>query len=85
MTADRQSISKIYTLYIDDDRYSVPSLDAIDAGDDDAATELARARLASSPHYLAIELWDGERQIARLESPARRVSALKTGRIEPRL
>jgi len=64
------SFPKIYTLFIDDDRYSVPSLDAVGADDDDAATAFARDRLALSPHYSAIEVWEGERQVARIQVAA---------------
>ena len=65
-----RSVPKIYTLFIDDDRYSVPSLDAVGADDDDAATAFARSRLTLSPHYSAIEVWEGERQVARIQGPA---------------
>jgi hypothetical protein len=57
---------KTYTFYIDDDRYSVPSLDAVSAADDSEAVITARARLAESPHYRAIEVWDDERQVAKI-------------------
>ena len=66
MTVER-TLSKLYTLYIDDDRYSVPSLDAVDAEDDEAASAAAQLRLALSPHYRAIEVWDGDRCVTRLQ------------------
>jgi hypothetical protein len=63
-----------YTLYIQDDRYSVPSLDAVGAENDAVAEAAARARLSGSPHYRAIEVWDGDRCVVKIEQgdPARR-------------
>jgi len=58
---------KIYTLFIHDDRYSVPSLDAVSAIDDRSAQTIASARLDGSTHYHAIEIWDDEREVARVE------------------
>ena len=55
----------VYTLYIEDDRYSVPTIDILQATDDAHALGLAAERLASSPHYLAVELWVDERLIGR--------------------
>jgi hypothetical protein len=60
-------VLKLYTLYIHDDRYSVPSLDALSAVDDGAAEGLARARLDGSTHYTAIEVWEEDRQVARVD------------------
>ena len=40
------------------------------ADDDPAAGELARLWLASSPHYLGIEVWDDDRLVTRLEKEA---------------
>lgn len=53
-------------LYIRDDRYRTTTLDVVLAADDDAASELARVCLASSPHYLGIEVWEEDRLVARL-------------------
>jgi hypothetical protein len=58
---------KIYTLYIHDDRYSVPSLDAVSVSDDELAQEAARARLNASPHYHAIEIWEDDRFVGKIE------------------
>jgi len=60
---------KIYTLYIHDDRYSVPSLDAASAAEDALAEEVARARLVASPHYRAIEIWEDDRFVGKVERP----------------
>jgi hypothetical protein len=67
--ADYWTTVKTYTLFIHDDRYSVPSLDAVDAADDKQAETAARARLGASPHYHAVEVWDGERLVAKLGEP----------------
>ena len=52
---------KTYTLYIHDDRYSVPSLDAVIVRDDDRARAIGRNRLAFSPHYHLVEVWEDDR------------------------
>ena len=58
---------KTYVLYLHDDRYSVPTLDAITVDGDERAMELAGERLASSSHYYAAELWEEDRLVQRLE------------------
>jgi hypothetical protein len=55
---------KIYLLYVHDDRYSVPTLDTISVRNDAQAIELAIKRLAASPHYQAVDLWEGDRLVA---------------------
>lgn len=60
---------KIYSLYIDDDRYSAPTLDVITAEDDKRAELLAHDRLASSNHYLAVAVWEDERFVVELPCP----------------
>jgi hypothetical protein len=60
---------KTYTLYIHDDRYSVPSLDAVTVRDDERAREVAKDRLAASPQYRLIEVWEDDRFIGRFERP----------------
>jgi hypothetical protein len=56
----------VYTLYIADDRYSVPTIDILMADRDDEARALAAARLASSQHYLSIEVWVGDRLVCAI-------------------
>ncbi|HZC17765.1 MAG TPA: hypothetical protein VE309_13485 [Caulobacteraceae bacterium] len=58
---------KTYILYIHDDRYSVPSLDAVTVRDDQRALEVVRDRLTVSPHYRQIEVWEDDRFIDRFE------------------
>jgi hypothetical protein len=53
-------------LYIQDDRYKTTTLEVVLAPADEAAGELARMCLDSSPHYLAIEVWDDQRLVIRL-------------------
>lgn len=59
----------VYTIYIDDDRYSAPTLDIIMAKDDREAELLARQRLASSDHYKAVAVWDDDRFVCEAPEP----------------
>jgi hypothetical protein len=65
---------KTYILYVYDDRYSVPNLDTISVDDDALAIALAENRLASSHHYRAVEVWDDERPVGRIERDGRTAS-----------
>ena len=56
----------VYTIYIEDDRYSVPTIDILMANDDAHVQRLAAGRLISSPHYIAIEVWQDERIVSAL-------------------
>jgi hypothetical protein len=60
---------KTYTLYITDDRYSVPSLDVTIVSTDKLAQAIARKRFAVSTHYSAIEIWEDDRLVAKIERP----------------
>jgi len=57
-----------YFFYIHDRRYTVPQFVVIDAADDDDAVAIARKHLADSPHYLSIDIVDGEREVAHVNS-----------------
>jgi hypothetical protein len=59
----------VYTIYIEDDRYSVPTIDILLADDDQHAKVLAEGRLISSPHYTAVEVWQDERVVCALPEP----------------
>jgi hypothetical protein len=61
---------KTYFLYLHDDRYTVLNLDTISAHNDRHAAERAAWRLASSPHYRAVEVWEDERLVCRLDRAA---------------
>jgi hypothetical protein len=54
---------KIYTLYIEDDRYSVPTLLTAEMPDDDRVMHYTADILSQSQHYLAVEVWDGDRRV----------------------
>ena len=47
---------RTFEFYIDDDRYSVPTLQIVTADDDDDARKLAEGLLRNGPHYLSIEV-----------------------------
>jgi hypothetical protein len=59
----------VYTLYIEDDRYSVPTIDILSAETDDEAQALVVERLAASPHYLSVEAWVDDRFVCRAPDP----------------
>lgn len=60
---------KTYLLYIHDDRYTVPTMDSVTVSGDERALQLARERLASSPHYYAVEVWEDDRLVGRVGKP----------------
>lgn len=60
---------KIYTLFIEDDRYSVPTLLSIERADDIGAQAYTIELLDKSAHYKAVEIWDGERHVSRETRP----------------
>jgi hypothetical protein len=63
-----------FEVYIDDDRYSVPSLYLITASGDARARAMAEELWRDSDHHRGVELRrDGERLLARgsCEAPAR--------------
>jgi hypothetical protein len=54
-----------FEIYIDDDRYSVPSLYLITAANEAGAREAARKLLRDSEHHLGVDLRsDGARLLA---------------------
>jgi len=59
---------KTYIIYIDDSRYTVPTMDTLVVSGDARARELAAARLASSVHYQGAQIWEGERLVDTLKS-----------------
>ena len=59
----------IYTLYIEDDRYRVPTLLTEELVDDVRALAYMTQLFDKSRHYLAIEMWDGDRQVIRAARP----------------
>ncbi len=59
-----------YTLYIHDGRYGAPALLVVDLRDDDRARAFAFERLEQSTYYNAVEIWDGDRLVGRVEPEA---------------
>ena len=59
---------KIFTLYIEDDRYSVPTLFTAELRDDAAAMTHAEELLVGAPHYRSVEIWDGDRLIGKVDA-----------------
>ena len=57
------------TLYIHDDRLRVPTLEIINAANEDAARQIAAARLLESPHHTAIHVYEGDAFRFSLEAP----------------
>ena len=60
---------KIYTLYIDDDRYRVPTLLSVELMDDTQASAHIARLFTRSEHYRAIEVWEEERQVEHCLRP----------------
>jgi len=57
---------KIFTLYVEDDRYSVPTLFTAELRDDASVMAYASNMLSNGDHYLAIEIWDGDRRVGKV-------------------
>jgi hypothetical protein len=47
---------RTYSLFIEDDRYSVPTLVVIEARSDDGAVAIAQRHLRESRHHQSVEL-----------------------------
>jgi len=45
-----------FEFFIEDDRYTVPSLELVQAGDPDRARQLAAERLHASAHHQSVEV-----------------------------
>jgi len=58
---------KIFTLYVEDDRYSVPTLFTAELRDDASAMAHASNLLGNADHYLSIEIWDGDRRVGKVD------------------
>ena len=56
-----------YTLFVHDDRYSVPTFYIVSVADEGRALELADEKLRSSPHYLRVEVFDDDRLVGALD------------------
>jgi hypothetical protein len=60
-----------FEIYVDDVRYSVPTLYLIAETDEAAARRAAHARFTESEHHAGVELWQGGRRILALGAAAR--------------
>ncbi len=56
-----------YTFQVHDDRYAVPTLEFVTAKDDMRARELAEKRLRASTHHLAVEVFEDDAMLFRVE------------------
>ncbi len=57
---------RIFSFYIHDSRYSVPTLQLVDAIDENSARELAQVRLDESMAHLAIEVREDDNRLFEL-------------------
>jgi hypothetical protein len=51
-----QAVNSAFELFVDDDRYAVPTLHLVPGEDDMAALATARRILAESEHHLGVEI-----------------------------
>lgn len=58
---------ELLSLYIEDDRYSVPTLAFELVQDRRRARTLAKRRLNESPHHLSVEARDGDALLFRIK------------------
>jgi hypothetical protein len=56
-----------YTVFVHDDRYSVPTFYMVTVAGDARALELAEEKLSSSTHYQRVEVFDGERLVGAVQ------------------
>jgi hypothetical protein len=61
-----------FEIYVDDDRYAVPTLHLVIAADQGAATTIAERMVAESPHHLGAELCLEGRRLAGMGTFATR-------------
>lgn len=60
-----------FEIFVEDDRYSVPTLKLVSATDEAEALRLAESLLAASEHHLGVELCQDGRRLAGLGSYAK--------------
>jgi hypothetical protein len=68
-------MQRSYSIYIHDDRYSVPTLLFVVADADERARELATQRLAESAHYTGIDVHHEDTLLFSLKADAGRGQA----------
>ena len=64
----------LFEIYVEDDRYAVPTLRLLVADDHLSAHELAAKVLHESAHHTAVEVRVGDRRVAALRACASRAS-----------
>lgn len=57
-----------YTFYIDDERYSVPTLMFVLAEDDAEARDLAAQKLLESEFYSGVAVWVDDQELPELRA-----------------
>jgi hypothetical protein len=65
-------MTRSYSIYIHDDRYSVPTLLFITADADERVRELATQRLAESAHYRSVDVHHDDELLFSLVAGAQR-------------
>ena len=56
-----------YTLFVHDDRYTVPTFYLMTVASDGRAMDLAEEKLRSSPHYLRVEVFEADRLVGAVD------------------
>jgi hypothetical protein len=69
------SVRETFEVYVDDDRYAVPTLHLVPAENESMALKVAQRLLAESPHHLGVELCLEGRRLTGLGSFANRRAA----------
>lgn len=68
--------NETFEIFVDDDRYAVPTLHLVPVEGEAVALKIARRLLAESPHHLGVELCQDGRRLVGLGSLACRRAAL---------
>jgi len=69
-------VDETFEVFVDDDRYAVPTLHLIPAEDEAIALRVARRLLAESPHHLGVEVCLEGRRVTGIGSFATRRVAM---------
>lgn len=72
------SLARAFEVFIDDDRYSVPTLQLVSAADEADAWSQAEALMRASPHHLGVELCQGGQRLLGLGSYGEDVRGRRT-------
>jgi len=69
-------VDETFEIFVDDDRYAVPTLHLIPAEDEAIALRVARRLLEESPHHLGVEVCFDGRRLTGIGSFATRRAAI---------